>query len=44
VRIRNTLELTNICVSPNLLDGAHKDIEVMGPAVPVSFNAQGNLD
>jgi hypothetical protein len=44
IRIRNTLELTNISVSENLLGPPRDDLEVTGPAAAVTFNAEGNLD
>jgi hypothetical protein len=43
VHIRNTLELTNIHVSENLLPGPD-NVEATGPAVPVTFDTEGNLE
>ncbi|MDQ2901185.1 MAG: hypothetical protein M3Y07_15515 [Acidobacteriota bacterium] len=43
--IRNTLELSNIVISENLLASANPagDVEVTGPAVEWPFDAAGNL-
>lgn len=43
VWIRNTLELTHVLVSENLLGAPRSDIEVAGPAREWSFDAEGNL-
>lgn len=43
VRIENTLALTNIHVSENMLGAKRDDMEVSGPAVAVRFDDEGNL-
>ncbi len=45
VRIRNTLELTNLEISENLLPVAreHSNIEIAGDPTPMQFDAEGNL-
>jgi hypothetical protein len=42
VRIKNTLELSNITISENLL-GAHDAMETSGPPEPIEFDTEGNL-
>lgn len=45
VRIQNTLRLQHIFISTALLDEAkeHPDVEVLGPAVPMSFDGSGSI-
>lgn len=46
VRIRNTMELSELEVSENLLGEieGRSDIEVTGPAREIEFDAEGNLE